>query len=119
MKILVIPDVHLKPNMFVRAGELMRKGIADNAVCLMDIPDDWKKQYCIEEYERTLRQSLLQENILIHYGVTAIMIFRMYGMKEKADIAQFAVPLLGNLCWKNIYYKEETQFFLKKFKIYP
>lgn len=53
MKILVIPDVHLKPDMFVRAGELMRKGIADNAVCLMDIPDDWKKQYCIEEYERT------------------------------------------------------------------
>lgn len=31
----------------------MRKGIADTSVCLMDIPDDWGKQYMIEEYVKT------------------------------------------------------------------
>ena len=41
MKILVIPDVHLKPQMFKQATALMHQGIADRAVCLMDIPDDW------------------------------------------------------------------------------
>ena len=40
MKILVIPDVHLKPVMFQQATILMRRGIAERAVCLMDIPDD-------------------------------------------------------------------------------
>lgn len=36
MKILVIPDVHLKPQMFKQATALMHQGIADRAVCLMD-----------------------------------------------------------------------------------
>lgn len=53
MKILIIPDVHLKPDMFIRSGELMRIEGIDNAVCLMDIPDDWNKQYSIDEYEKT------------------------------------------------------------------
>ena len=41
MKVLIIPDVHLKPFMFKQAAELMERGIAKRAVCLMDIPDDW------------------------------------------------------------------------------
>lgn len=53
MKVLVIPDVHLKPDMFIRAAELMRSGIADRAVCLMDIADDWKQQYNLDLYVRT------------------------------------------------------------------
>ena len=51
MKVLVIPDVHLKPQMFKQATALMHQGIADRAVCLMDIPDDWDKQYDIALYE--------------------------------------------------------------------
>ena len=39
MKVLVIPDVHLKPQMFRQATALMYQKIADRAVCLMDIPD--------------------------------------------------------------------------------
>ena len=35
MKILVIPDVHLKPQMFKQATALMHQGIADRAVCLV------------------------------------------------------------------------------------
>ena len=44
MKILVIPDVHLKPQMFKQATALMHQGIADRAVCLMEFyPDDVQK----------------------------------------------------------------------------
>lgn len=58
MKVLVIPDVHLKPHMFKQAETLMRKGIADRAVCLMDIPDDWEKQYDIALYEETYDEAI-------------------------------------------------------------
>ncbi len=45
MKVLVIPDVHLKPWMFQRASELMKEIKPDRAVCLMDIADDWRQQF--------------------------------------------------------------------------
>ena len=41
MKVLVIPDVHLKPYLFTQASSILESGAADQAVCLMDIPDDW------------------------------------------------------------------------------
>ena len=53
MKVLVIPDVHLKPHIFEWATELMRKKIADQAVCLMDIADDWNQQFNIDLYNKT------------------------------------------------------------------
>ena len=53
MKVLVIPDVHLKPFMFYGADILMKKGIAEQVVCLMDIPDDWNQQYNVQLYEDT------------------------------------------------------------------
>lgn len=53
MKILVIPDVHLKPWIFDRAHELLEKDIADNAVFLGDIPDDFNKQNNVKLYEET------------------------------------------------------------------
>ena len=53
MKVLIIPDVHLKPFMFKQAAELMERGIAQRVVCLMDIPDDWNKQFDISLYEQT------------------------------------------------------------------
>ena len=53
MKILIIPDVHLKPWIFDRASELMKNGTADRAVCLMDIPDDWNQQLNIDLYIQT------------------------------------------------------------------
>lgn len=53
MKVLVIPDVHLKPLLFLHAAEIMRRGTADRAVCLMDIPDDWHKEKEIELYKQT------------------------------------------------------------------
>ena len=53
MRALVIPDVHLKPYMFAEAAERMRRGVADCAVCLMDIPDDWGREYDLELYVQT------------------------------------------------------------------
>ena len=53
MNVLVIPDVHLKPYMFRKADILMERGIAENAVCLMDIADDWNQQYNVALYEET------------------------------------------------------------------
>ena len=35
MKVLVIPDVHLKPWMFQRASELMKETETDRVVCLL------------------------------------------------------------------------------------
>ncbi|MDO4621391.1 MAG: metallophosphoesterase [Eubacteriales bacterium] len=53
MKVLVIPDIHLKPWMFYQAMDLMEKGIAEQAVCLMDIPDDWNQEFNLELYQQT------------------------------------------------------------------
>lgn len=50
MKVLVIPDVHLKPWMFRRASELMEENIAEKVVCLMDIADDWNQQWNLDLY---------------------------------------------------------------------
>ena len=53
MKVLVIPDVHLKPRIFYRASAIMHQGMADRAVCLMDIADDWGQEYNIDLYVET------------------------------------------------------------------
>ena len=53
MKVLIIPDVHLKPQIFDRASSLMREKTADRAVCLMDIADDWNQQFNIDLYIKT------------------------------------------------------------------
>lgn len=58
MRVLVIPDVHLKPYIFLRAKELLREGVADTAVCLMDIPDDWGKQFLVEAYVGTFDEAI-------------------------------------------------------------
>lgn len=58
MKVLVIPDIHLKPAMFKQAAALMHQGIAQKAVCLMDIPDDWDKQLDVALYEITYNEAI-------------------------------------------------------------
>lgn len=58
MKVLVIPDIHLKPEIFRQASALMREGIAEIAVCLMDIADDFEQQYNISLYEETYDEAI-------------------------------------------------------------
>lgn len=59
MKVLVIPDIHLKPFIFSRAKEILNNGDADTAVCLMDIPDDWGKEFMLDEYMKTYDAAIL------------------------------------------------------------
>lgn len=59
MKVLVIPDIHLKPHMFRQAGSLMERGVAERAVCLMDLPDDWGQEYHISLYEETFDEAII------------------------------------------------------------
>ena len=53
-KVLVIPDVHLKPWMFEQATDIMENTDVDNAVFLGDLVDDWRMQDNVELYRETL-----------------------------------------------------------------
>ena len=50
MKVLVIPDVHLKSWMFDRADDILKARKAEKTICLMDIPDDWGMELQVEKY---------------------------------------------------------------------
>ena len=50
MKVLVIPDVHLKTWIFDKGENVLKSGKADRAVCLMDMPDDWDMEFQIDRY---------------------------------------------------------------------
>ena len=58
MRVLVIPDIHLKTWIFDRAEKILKDGKADRAVCLMDIPDDWNMEFQIEQYKETFDQAI-------------------------------------------------------------
>ena len=58
MRVLVIPDIHLKAWLFDRAEKILKDGRADRAVCLMDIPDDWNMEYQIERYKDTFDRAI-------------------------------------------------------------
>lgn len=58
MRILVIPDIHLKSWMFDKAESILVLGKADKAVCLMDMPDDWNKEFQIETYSETFDRAI-------------------------------------------------------------
>ena len=58
LKILVIPDVHLKPWMFERAAGIMNSGAAEKTVCLMDIPDEWGQQWNVDLYIQTFDKAI-------------------------------------------------------------
>lgn len=58
MKVLVIPDIHLKPWIFDKAEELLKKEKAQKAVCLMDIADDWDMEFQVEKYRKTYDRAI-------------------------------------------------------------
>ena len=57
MRALIIPDVHLKPEMFDEVRRIP-KDMYDIIVCLGDIVDDWKQQENEELYRKTLQAML-------------------------------------------------------------
>lgn len=58
MKMLVIPDIHLKSWMFDDADKILRDKKADRAVVLGDIVDDFGCDGDCLSYERTLKRAL-------------------------------------------------------------
>ena len=72
MKVLVIPDVHLKPWMFDKAEDVIQKRKVDNIVCLMDIPDDWGQErnvgLYVETYDRAIAFAKAHPDSLWCYG---------------------------------------------------
>lgn len=71
MKVLVIPDCHLNPWMFAQADTIMKKGIAEKAVCLMDLADDFgvhdDAQY-LETYDAAIAFAKKYPETLWCYG---------------------------------------------------
>ncbi len=57
MRILVIPDVHLKPRMFDEAEKVSNENY-DIIICLGDLVDDWDQQFNTDLYEKTLQRVL-------------------------------------------------------------
>ena len=72
MRVLVIPDVHLKPDMIDKAASLMTSHKFDNAVFLGDFVDDWNQGRNIGLYDNTFdaldKFLRLFPNSLICYG---------------------------------------------------
>ncbi len=62
MRVLVIPDIHLKTWIFDQAENIMNAGKADSAVCLMDIPDDWNMEFQVERYKETFDRAIKYAN---------------------------------------------------------
>ena len=65
MKVLIIPDVHLKPEIFDQAMTIMENSDVEMAVCVGDIADDWYHENDVKLYESSLR------NTRRHSGATA------------------------------------------------
>lgn len=59
MKVIVIPDIHLKPYIFRWAENIMKEHNIDQAVCLMDIADDWGKQWQLDMYKETYNAAIM------------------------------------------------------------
>ena len=57
-KVLVIPDVHLKPQLFDRAERILLSEQADVAIQLGDLVDDWKKEYDFVLYASTVSRAI-------------------------------------------------------------
>ncbi len=59
MKILVIPDVHLKPWIFDEADYLLDHFDIDNSVFLGDLVDDWNRVDWVNLYKETIDRAIL------------------------------------------------------------
>ena len=104
MKVLVIPDVHLKPWMFQRASELMKEIKPDRTICLWcygnhDVCYLWNQRetgyskiapWTVCEKLRTLRESLPDERQLAYLHRIDKVLFSHGGLAD--DFVRRYVP---------------------------
>lgn len=58
MRILVMPDIHLKTKIFDAADKILESGLADGAIQMGDMVDDWGEEYNLSLYTRTLERAI-------------------------------------------------------------
>lgn len=58
MRCLIISDIHLKTKMFEMADKILEAGLADCAVQVGDLVDDWGEEYNISLYERMMQRAI-------------------------------------------------------------
>ena len=72
MKVLVIPDIHLKPWILDKAEEQAIIHKPDAFVFIGDLVDDWKKEYNLELYDETFNRLIdfikRHDNFYFCYG---------------------------------------------------
>lgn len=56
MKVIVVGDVHLKPEIFSKVSEVKKKEKIEKCVFLGDFVDDWGKKNDIEAYNKTFEK---------------------------------------------------------------
>lgn len=90
-KILVIPDVHLKPWMFEKADKLASEGNYDGIVILGDLIDDWAQGMNLDLYNETFDAAIAfikkHKNTYYCYGnhdVSYLWEFKESGYSEYA-----------------------------------
>lgn len=103
MKVLVIPDVHLKLWIFDEADKLIDKYNLDNAIFIGDLVDDWNKQNCIDLYKETIDRAELFK--CMHKDS-----FFCYGNHEVAYIVNGACSGNSNL------FRSEIKYLLNKYE---
>ena len=95
MKILVIPDIHLKPWMLDMASKILEVGKAENAVFIGDLVDDFGKQYALDLYEGTIN-SLIDfikqyPKTLLCYGNHDVSYLWKYNESGYSKMAEYLV----------------------------
>ena len=55
-KVLIIPDIHLKPWILKQADEIIEKQAFDRIIFLGDIADDWDQEFNLKLYDKTFDQ---------------------------------------------------------------
>ncbi len=71
MKVLIIPDVHLKPWIFDQAEDIMRDKGFDRAVFIGDLVDDWDHESDVDLYEETfLRPTRFRQHVMEDLSAT-------------------------------------------------
>lgn len=84
-RVLVIPDVHLKPWIFDMADRI-DEGSYDDIVILGDLVDDWGKGNDLDAYRQTLdRAAEFGKSMWGLCGVMVIMMYPIYGMRWNPD----------------------------------
>lgn len=66
-RVLVIPDIHLKPQLFDRAEKILLSGQAGIAIQLGDLVDDWKKEYDFVLYASTVSRACYELGGRLHF----------------------------------------------------